>query len=383
MQDGLKFRSEVVWSIAALLLVALLPLAAAGCGGEDTRRADAGAQARRDAPDPYELTLPPAEPETMLESGEPVESIETTPVVAPEPPRPVTYAEAESAFLESRYDEAVELFASYTDRRSENPWGYYMLGLSAWKAGDNLHAEDSFDRALELDPTHVKSWLNLGRVLLDEGRAEEALEMIDEALALEPESSVGFRLQGRAYHQRGLLDDAVDSYRQAILIDDSDEWSMNNMGLVLIEQERFDEALPPLARAAELAPDNAIFHNNLGVALERTGHYRAAEDVFRSVLAIDETYVKAEISLLRVEELKESPDVLPVDLAELARSFVDEVEGWRESVAYREWPDWVELDPVIVSSADTTTVDAVQAPVDTVKVEESSGEGGSEEGGHR
>jgi len=327
MQRGLKFRAEVVWSAAALALLVLLSLAGVGCGGDETSQGEVGGQA----------TLPPPLPpvETTLASDTPeVASAEELAVVEP---REVTYEEAESAFLERRYAEAVDLFMHYTERRARNPWGHYMLGLSAWKSGDNWLAEEAFQRALELDSTHVKSWLNLGRVLLDEGRADEALEMIDQALALELESSVAFRLEGRAYHQLGLLEDAIDSYRQAILIDDEDVWSMNNMGLIYIEQERFDEALRPLARAVELSPDVAIFHNNLGVALEQAGHYRAAEDAFRAVLVIDDAYEKAEVNLVRVEALEEDPDLLPVDLAELAQRFAEEVEGWREAVAWRDW----------------------------------------------
>jgi tetratricopeptide (TPR) repeat protein len=245
-----------------------------------------------------------------------------------------------------------------------------MLGLSAWKSDQHGLAEDAFQSALELDPYHVKSWINLARVLLDQERSEEALEMIDEALAIEPESSVGLRLQGRAYHQLGRLDEAIDSYRQSILIDNSDGWSMNNMGLILIEQERFEEALMPLARAVELEPEIPIFHNNLGVALERTGHYRAAEDAFRSVLTLDETYLKAEVSLARIEGVEEDPYTLPVDIAELARSFIDEVEGWREAVAYREFPDWVETDEVdpLLETVAITTIDTTVV-VDTIPAE--------------
>ncbi|UCC49831.1 MAG: tetratricopeptide repeat protein [Gemmatimonadota bacterium] len=327
MQRGLKFRPEVVWSTAALALFVLLSLAGVGCGGDETSQGDVGGQA----------TLPPPLPpvETTLASDTP--EVATEEELAVVEPREVSYEEAESTFLERRYAEAVDLFMLYAERRAENPWGHYMLGLSAWKSGDNWLAEEAFRRALELDSTHVKSWLNLARVLLDEERADEALEMIDEALALEQESNVALRLEARAYHQLGLLEEAIDSYRQAILIDDEDAWSMNNMGLIYIEQERFDEALRPLARAVGLSPDIPIFHNNLGVALERTGHYRAAEDAFRAVLAIDDTYEKAEVSLVRVAGLEEDPDLLPVDLAELAQRFVDEVEGWREAVAWRDW----------------------------------------------
>ena len=51
---------------------------------------------------------------------------------APVVPRIVTYDEAEAAFRSGSYAEATELFGSYVETKSENPWGYYMLGLSAW-----------------------------------------------------------------------------------------------------------------------------------------------------------------------------------------------------------------------------------------------------------
>jgi Flp pilus assembly protein TadD len=82
----------------------------------------------------------------------------------------VSYEEADSAFRAGRYDEAARLFARYTEGKPENPFGHYMLGLSAWKSRDHTGAEAAFERALALDPDHVKSYLNLARVLLEVGR---------------------------------------------------------------------------------------------------------------------------------------------------------------------------------------------------------------------
>jgi len=151
-------------------------------------------------------------------------------------------------------------------------------------------AADAFERALELDPQYLKSWLNLARVRLDTSRPESALEAIDAALAIDSESSVANRLQGRAYHQLGQTEEAIDAYRRAILLDEEDVWSMNNMGLILIEEGRFEEALPPLARAVDLQEERAIFLNNLGIALENTGHYRAAEEAYKS--AVNEMVIR-------------------------------------------------------------------------------------------
>jgi Flp pilus assembly protein TadD len=349
------------WGIAigtTLVLAAAVPLAVVACGGADQPEASAERSVRETV---HEAQLPPPLPkiETTLAAAEPPE------VAAPEPPKEVTYEDAESAFLERRYDEAVELFVLYSERRPENPWGYYMLGLSASKANEHERAEEAFERALELEPMHVKSWLNLGRVLLAASRSEEALLKIEEGLVLDPESNSGLRLQGRAFHQLGRPEDAIDSYRQAILIDDEDAWSMNNMGLILIGESRFEEALPPLARAVELRDDIAIFQNNLGIALERTGNVRTAEESYKSALALDGTHEKARVNLMRVELLEEDLDLMPVALAELAQAFIDEIEGWREAVAHNVeiWPDWAELEPVMetitVTEPDTVSSEAL------------------------
>jgi Flp pilus assembly protein TadD len=253
----------------------------------------------------------------------------------PEPPvrsavHEVTYSEAEVAYREGRYDEAFELFAAYTASKSENPWGHYMLGLSAWKAGLTEEAEAAFERALSLDPLHVKSMVNLSRVLLDLGEPGQADEVIARALELDPGSNAVLRVRGRVKHELGDFDAAVNSYRRAILLDGRDAWSMNNMGLVLIQDGRYEEALGPLARAVELLQDVAVFQNNLGVALERSGYVAASAEAFRSALALDGSYQKAAASLERVEGLLESSDLGAVDLTAFARGFEAQVERWRE-----------------------------------------------------
>jgi TolA-binding protein len=88
---------------------------------------------------------------------------------------PVSYEQAESAFGAGHYPEATQLFTVYTDSNPANPWGHYMLGLSAWRSGNHEQAAGAFDRALQLDPSHKKSLFNSSRVLLEMGQPKEAL----------------------------------------------------------------------------------------------------------------------------------------------------------------------------------------------------------------
>jgi tetratricopeptide (TPR) repeat protein len=274
-------------------------------------------------------------------------------VAEPEVPREVTYEEAEAAYLDRRYDDAVTLFRAYTERKTENAWGHYMLGLSEWKSGDLDGAEAAFDRALELDPGHVKSLVNLSRVLLDDGRPVQAVDKIDAALELDPESADAYRLRGRALYQLGHRDDAIAAYRHAIRIDPTDAWSMNNLALVLIDEGRYQDALPPLARAVELRDDVAVFYNNLGMALECTGHFRDAVEAYASAVDIDSSYEKASLNFARASTVLEEPGLEPVDLALLAQGFADEVAGWSAAVATT-----VEPAPVAAATATTDTTSA-------------------------
>jgi tetratricopeptide (TPR) repeat protein len=247
----------------------VLGCVAAACSGRSRPADDANAaEAPGSTPEPGQPSRPP-----------------TASVVAP-----VSFAEAESAFTTKRYSDALRLFTTYTSERPNNVWGYYMLGLSAWKSGDRETAEKAFTLALEKDSTHTKSHLNLGRVLIEAGRPADALPHVEAALKIDSTSSEAFRVLGRVKRELGDVDGAIAAYQRAIALDARDAWSMNNLARAYIEQGKFDDALGPLARAVEIDTSAAAFRHNLGIALEHSSR---------------------------------------VDLPGLARSFEEQVKSWK------------------------------------------------------
>jgi Flp pilus assembly protein TadD len=317
---------------------AFMALAIAGCGTDEETFSDT------------QLSRTTKSPATV------VEKTPAPPVPAPVPVVEATYENSEYAFLEGRYEDAFDLFTRYAQARATNPWGHYMLGMSAWKTGRHDAAEVAFTRAIELDSTLVKARINLARVLIEAHRPTDALAVIDGAVALEGETAVALRLRGNALQTLGRDDDAVAAYRGAIEIDPEDAWSMNNLAYILIEAERYDEALPALARATELRKDVPLFFNNLGMALEKTGHFRAAHDAYTFASSLDGVSAKAVANRDRVAGVVEQPGLSPVDLAALARAFEVDVRG-ATSVAATSAVEAVEN---TMSSPDTT--ESAQTP---------------------
>lgn len=207
---------------------------------------------------------------------------------------------------------------------------FFTVGRAAWRAGEYAKAESAFVQALTLDSTHVRSQLYLSRVLIETGRAGDALQHIEAVIDSDTTSSEALRLQGRAYEVLGRSEEAIGAYKRAIVRNPEDVWSLNNLGSLYIKLGRSEDAIGPIARAIELEKNVAIFHNNLGTALEKTGHFTAAAEAYRGALAVEGTFGPASTNLQRVEQLKEDPAAQPVDLAALAKAFVDQIPSWNQ-----------------------------------------------------
>lgn len=354
MLSKLRKRATGIAIVGMLIIIAVV----AGCGEDNTNKTSRKL-ARKTTPSisnqPPISNAPKAEPadtEVAVEKVEPKK---------PELPKTVAYEDAEAAYNNRQYATAVQLFTIYTENKDQNPWGFYMLGLSAWKAGDNEYAEESFNKSLALAPGHVKSLLNLSRVYLDTDRPAEALVKIDEAIDIDPGSHVVYRLKGRALDQLGRKDEAIEAYRAAIAINGEDAWSMNNMALIMIGEGEYEEALLPLSRATQIDGNRAFFWNNLGMALERTGRFRSAEQAYSHAFEADDGHDKAYANLVRVQSVDEDPGIETIDLGDYAQRFIEKMEGWKlagtgtETDIVTALTDSLFVGVAIVAEPDTTT----------------------------
>jgi tetratricopeptide (TPR) repeat protein len=299
---------------AALLLAAL---AATGCGKtEDTL------QTKTPSQDSAQAT-----PVSMADGSSGLRAAGDNKLdgVAAKPAGPVSFAHGEAAYQVGNYAEATALFEQYTGKEPGNPWGHFMLGLSAWKAGDPTKAETAFEDALSIDPEHIKSLTNLGRVLIEQGRFDDAFDKLMRAGDIDPNYAEVYRLLGRTYAAQGQIDEAMAAYREAIIRDNKDAWSMNNLGLLLFERGRADASIPLLAKAVELRNGVPAFHNNLGMALEHAGRFAAAATEYMNALTADPGYEKALRNLERVEAVRVQSEE-PFDLAATASRFIEQIE---------------------------------------------------------
>lgn len=182
--------------------------------------------------------------------------------------------------------------ATRSDVRS--PAAHHALGVAYAVSGDLRRAARAFKTALTLMPGMSEAARGLGKVLLQQGRAEKAIDVLADYLSRRPEDYEARELLARAYWERS----DYRAARQELVrtLRSLDEHSnvdarfrasvTNNIGASLAAVKDLDSAAEWYLKAIQFAPgaSAAPYHNLARLYLERDAPQEAC-DLLRSYLA--------------------------------------------------------------------------------------------------
>ena len=106
------------------------------------------------------------------------------------------------------------------------------------------------------DPKNVDAWIQLGNILMDTSRFQEAIDAYQKALELN-DKNLDVRVDmGTCYRRIGKPDKAVEQYRKAIATDHNHLNAHRNLGVVLaFDLNNRSEAIKEFEEYLKLAPD--------------------------------------------------------------------------------------------------------------------------------
>lgn len=90
------------------------------------------------------------------------------------------------ATLETAPQESLMWFREAVQENPSNPLGHYWLGLALEKAGSTEEAEQAYQRAVALNPLHVKSMERLRELYRTGGRMDELYEILNRLFSARP-----------------------------------------------------------------------------------------------------------------------------------------------------------------------------------------------------
>ena len=193
------------------------------------------------------------------------------------------------------------------------------LGNVLRELGRLDEAKGCYDEALRLNPNLAMTFSNMGQALHEEGRLDEAIAWYLRAVELEPGLARAHWNLGNVLEKRGDHNGAIASFQDALRSAPDSAEAHNGLGWVKHEQGCFPEAIRCYRKAIELKPQLAAAHCNLGTALEEWSDFEGAERSFRAALEHDPRHAGARARLATLLRSK-LPDE---DVAALRRLLAD------------------------------------------------------------
>jgi tetratricopeptide (TPR) repeat protein len=126
----------------------------------------------------------------------------------------------------------------------------------AMREGHLDQAREGFAAIVKENPTFAEAHLNLGLVLQEQNRFEEASASFQKALILKPKLRGANLFLGLAQFRLNQLDKAVVAIQKETTAYPKDPAAWMWLGVVRLAQEKPEEAAEALDKAAKLAPDD-------------------------------------------------------------------------------------------------------------------------------
>lgn len=163
------------------------------------------------------------------------------------------------------------------------------------------------------DPKSVVAWTEWGVALYEKGERQEAIEKLSRALQLEPRAARARYYLGVAYIDEGRYDDAINVLKDILTRDINNPLVFTQIARAYEGKKDYKTALQNLDYIIEfIDPSLTEVHYERGVVLEKMGKRTEAIAAYRKSASLDPEYKPAADALRRLGQKVPRPeDVLP------------------------------------------------------------------------
>lgn len=211
-------------------------------------------------------------------------------------------------FQQSRMYSDIETLYRTTIAKNPTCWmAHYNLGILLGQSGRSQEAIDSYHEALEYKPDLAHAHNNLGMQLANAGRTQEAIDQYRRAIQSaaeypEPHNNLGLMLLAA-----GRTDEAIEHFQEAIRLRPEFAEAYSNLGSALMEAGKSREAILKCREAVSMEPGSANLHYNLGVALAKAGRFQEAIGQFEETTLLQPRHVQAYTSIMTAYAKSQRP----------------------------------------------------------------------------
>ncbi len=177
----------------------------------------------------------------------------------------------------------------WRDTLAKNPsaWlAHNELGLLLNQQGKAEEAMTHYQQSLKLQPEQVEAYNNAGTYYLVRGQLEVAMGLFHQALQSGPRSAVTHYNIGNVLDRQKKSAEATREYLEALRLDPAHADAENNLACMLATQGKVSEAIERFKHVIDLQPKHFDALNNLGTTLVESGKAEEAIPYLRRAVEL-------------------------------------------------------------------------------------------------
>ncbi len=164
--------------------------------------------------------------------------------------------------------------------------GYYELGVEHNCNGRRAESAEALKKAAELNPEYLSTWVNLGYVLTELEKYQEAYGALQQALKLDSNSAEAHCNLGVLLMRMKRFDVAAAHFQRAIGLKKDYLNAYSNLGTCLMKLRRVQDASRVFNAGYQLAPRNSQLLVRFGHSLLEFGILEDAKRILEQAVSI-------------------------------------------------------------------------------------------------
>jgi protein O-mannosyl-transferase len=184
------------------------------------------------------------------------------------------------------YSDIETLWRTTLTRNPECWMAHTNLGLVLFEKGKIDDAIAHYRSALQMQPDWWDAEYNLGTALLAKGQVDEAILHSEKAVSMRPTDPDAQVSLGNLLAQKGRIDEAIAHYQTAITVRPDHFLARYGLGHALLEKGELDSAIQVCRSALLLRPLDPDCRTTLAIALEEKGNTAEAIQHYQKALEL-------------------------------------------------------------------------------------------------
>ena len=210
-----------------------------------------------------------------------------------------TLAEAVALLQNAQVDAAIRHLTRLTSTPPPNADAYRWLAIAHTRTRDFEKAQHAIKTAIEINPANADYFLTAANIEQDLGNLTAAVELLQQANRAHPQFAEGRNNLGILLTDQDRIDEAIPHFLEAIRLKPDYARAYANLAAAQLRLLRIDDALASARRAVALKPDYAHAYHLCGNALVMKGDPQAAEISLSTAVRLKPDFMEASLLLAR------------------------------------------------------------------------------------